>query len=141
MPAYSWDVFHGSDYVISTSGNKEGNNGLGLHGRYHPCLYFQDLKQLEEGVRNSMSIFLVSKIEDALGHIFKSSNFGDDLVCIICIVKNFFVYNLHATCQKTSLGTDIIDSLASRQPGVGVSRSANPISGMDSCHPRLVSML
>jgi len=81
----------------------------------------KDLKQLEEGVRNSMSIFLVSKIEDALEHIFHSSNAGGDL--------------------KTSLGTDIIDSLTRKQPGVNASRSDNAMAGIDSCHHRLVSML
>merc|ERR1712032_654870 len=74
----------------------------------------------EKAVRDSLKIFLVSDITEALEAIFQTRS-GNNL--------------------KTSLGADILNSLAPRQSGVTARSSDDTATAMDSCHPRFVSLL
>jgi len=80
----------------------------------------KDLRELDKAVRDSLKIFLVSDITEALEAIFQTRS-GNNL--------------------KTSLGADILNSLAPRQSGVTARSSDDTATAMDSCHPRFVSLL
>merc|ERR1712032_596327 len=85
-----------------------------------PAQNEKDLRELDKAVRDSLKIFLVSDITDALEAIFQTRS-GNNL--------------------KTSLGADILNSLAPRQSGVTARSSDDTATAMDSCHPRFVSLL
>merc|ERR1712187_759388 len=80
----------------------------------------EDVNQLDEAVRSSMKVFFAAKIEDALQHIFQTDS-------------------RHSL--GTAYGAKILNSLSRKQPGVTVTSSGETMTGMDSCHPRIVSML
>ena len=117
-------------------------------------------------MRDSLKIFLVSDITEALEAIFQTRS-GNNLVRVVgalsccAMMLSSSVVALHMpipsptlslsrhqsislltkTTQKTSLGADILNSLAPRQSGVTARSSDDTATAMDSCHPRFVSLL